>query len=84
MVGLDGVKDLRVFLIFPADVHANLDVGAFNLVAQRLADVMQQAGTLCHGHIHTQLCGHDARQMGYFDGVIQYVLSVRGAVVEPP
>ena len=45
---------------------------------------MQQAGTLCHGHIHTQLCGHDARQMGYFDGVIQYVLSVRGAVVEPP
>ena len=44
VVGLDGVDDLRVLAVFLADVNADLDVAAFDLVVKGFADVMQQTG----------------------------------------
>ena len=32
VVGFNGVKNLSVFLVLAADIHTDLDVGAFDLV----------------------------------------------------
>ena len=46
-----------------------------------LAQVMEQAGTLCHGDVHTTLRGHQTGDMGNLNRVIQNVLTIRGTVL---
>ena len=58
-------------------------MGALELVVQSLADVVEQTGPLGHVHVHPQLRGHEAGDVADLDGVLEDVLAVAGAVVEP-
>mgnify|MGYP003227069211 CR=1 FL=1 len=49
---LYGVDDVCVLVIALAKIYADIDMRAFHLAVNRLADIMQQAGALC-------LCGID-------------------------
>ena len=49
VVGVDGVDDRLIFFVLPGDVHADVDVGTLDLVVERLADVVQQAGAAGDG-----------------------------------
>ena len=80
MVGLDGVNDSIRLLVLPGQIHADGDVAALHLVVDSLADVVEEARTLGGVHIHAQLRGHKTGNVGHFDGVIQHVLAVAGAV----
>ena len=82
MVGLYGMDDGRVFLILFGDVYADADMAALDLVVQRLADVMQQAGTAGLRDVHAELCGQDTGEIGHLQRVVQHVLAVRGAVAQ--
>ena len=55
MVGLDGVKDVLFFLILPAELHAQIDVGPLVFVVKGLADVVEQARPLGGVDIQPQL-----------------------------
>ena len=80
VVGLDGVNDGLRLLVLSGDIHADGDVAALYLVVNGLAQVVQQTGPLGHVHIHAQLGGQQPRDVGHFDGVVQHVLAVAGAV----
>lgn len=80
MVRLDRVDDLIVFPIFLGQVRADLGVGAFYLVIHRFPDVMQQSSPFGQRHVSADLRGHDPCQMGHFNGMLQYVLAIAGAV----
>ena len=73
---------LRVFAVLLADVDADLDVTALNLVVERLADIMQQTGTAGQLDIDTQLAGHQASQPGHFQRMAQHILAEAGAVLQ--
>ena len=83
MVGLDGMDDSRVLLVLAGDLHTDLDVAAFDLVVQRLADVVQKAGTAGLGHVHAHLGGQQAGEVGHFQRVVQHVLAKAGAEFQP-
>ena len=83
MVGLDSVDDLGVLLVLAADIHADLDVAALDLVVEGLADVMQQAGAAGHGDVDPQFAGQQPGQPGHLHAVGQSVLAKAGAVLEP-
>ena len=51
-------------------------MGAFALMVEGLADIMQQSRALRKRHIESQLAGHQACQMGDLDGMLEYILSV--------
>ena len=81
VVGFDGVDDDGIFLVLPGKIGAQLYMAAFHLVVNGLAQVMEQAGTLCHGDVHAKLRGHQTGDMGNLNGVVQNVLTVRGTVL---
>ena len=81
MVGLDGVDHILALPVLPGQLHADLHVGALHLVVDGLAQVMEQAGALGLGHVHADLGGQQARQLGHLDGVVEHVLAKAGAVV---
>ena len=78
---LDGVDDDGVFLVLPGKVGAQLHMAALHLVVDGLAQVMQKTCPLCQGHIHAQLRSHQSGNVRHLDGVVQHVLTVRGAVL---
>ena len=82
MVGLDGVEDVLFFLKLPAELHAQVDMGALVLVVQGLADVVEQSRPLGGVDVQSQLRGHEARDVADLDGVLEDVLPVAGAVME--
>ena len=57
---------------------------AVDLVVDRLADVVQQAGALGDLDVGAELGGHDAGEVRDLDGVVEHVLAVAGAVLEAP
>ena len=80
MVGHDAVDDLVAFVELLGQLRADGHVSAFHFVVDGLADVMQKTGALGQGHIAAQFGGHDPRQMGNLDGMVQHVLAIAGAV----
>ena len=81
-MGLDGVDDLFLFLVLPGVLHAQRHMGAFKLVIQRLADIVQQTRALGGMDVGAQLGGHHAGDMGHLNRVLQHVLAIAGAVME--
>ena len=77
------MDDLGIFLILAADVHTDLHMAALDLMIQCLADIMQQTGTACHGHIHTHLACQQAGHPCHLHAVGQGVLAKAGAVLQP-
>ena len=75
--------DARRLAVLARHLGRDDGVRALDLVGDRLADVVQQrrpAGRLLAG---AQLGGHDRRQVGALDRVLEHVLAVAGAVVQP-
>ena len=75
------MDDFLALLVLPGQLHADGDVGAFDLVVHGLAQVMEQTGPLGGGDIDADLGGHEAGQLGDLDGVVVDVLTVAGAVL---
>ena len=74
--------DLRVLAVFLADVNADLDMAALDLVVKGLADVMQQTSAAGQLDIDTQLTGHQTGQPGHLERVAQDVLAEARAVLQ--
>src|SRR5215831_4175098 len=83
VVGLDRVHD-RGRLAIPACVLCREQrVRAFDLVCERLPDVVQERCALSRLHARLQLRRHDPREMDDLERVLEDVLPVAGAVAEP-
>ena len=80
MVGLDGVDHAVALPVFPGQLHANLDVGAFHLVVDGLAQVVKQARALGHSDVGADLSSQQSGHVAHLNGVVQHVLAVAGAV----
>ena len=78
------MDDGLTLFILAGHVHADVDVRALDLVIERLADVVEQAGAAGHGGIKPQLGGHDAGQEGHLQRMVEHVLAVAGAVTQTP
>ncbi len=53
--------------IFPCYVGPDFDMGAFHLMVNRLADIMQESCAFRQDNINAKLGSHYSRKMGYFD-----------------
>ena len=83
VVRLDGVHDaLATRGTCVPSCGRDLAVRAVDLVVDRLADVVQQAGALGDLDVGAELGGHDAGEVGDLDGVVQDVLAVARAELE--
>ena len=74
--------DLIVLAVLLRKIRADLGMGTFDLVVNRLAYIMQQTRTLCKSYIGAQLGSHHSCKMSYFDGMLENILSVAGAVLQ--
>jgi len=74
VVSADRMDDFRIFAVFLGILHADESVAAFLLVADRLADVVQNSGAACFLLVEPQLGRHHARQESDFERMLQNVL----------
>jgi len=82
VVGGDAVDDLLRRFVAAGQFRAERGVGAFHVVVDGLADVMQQAAHLGHGDVRAQLGGDDPGDVGGLDGMGVLVLAVAAAELE--
>ena len=82
MVGVNGVHHRFTFFIPLGNLHTDLDVRAFHLMVEGLADVMQQACAFGQGRIEPQLGGHNAGEIGHLQRMLEHVLTVAGTVTQ--
>src|ERR1035437_2898246 len=80
----DRVYDLRRLAVFAGDLAADQRVRAFDLVSQRLADIVQQGSATSLLFVQPQLGGHRAADERGFDRMHQHVLRVAVAILEHP
>jgi len=78
------VDNLFAFLVSAGNVHADLYMGSFDFGRHRLADIMQQSGTLGHRTVDSQLLGKNAGKHRNLDGVAKHILPIAGTVLHPP
>ncbi len=57
-------------------------MGSFHLMIHCFADIMQETRTLGHADIQTQFSGKESGELRYFHGMLQYILSVAGTIVQ--
>ncbi len=84
MVAGDGVGDDFVFALLAGERAADDRVAALDLVADGLADVVQQARAPGEAHVQTELAGHQAGDVAALDRVLEHVLGVAVAVAQVP
>jgi hypothetical protein len=82
VVGFHRVRDRFGFLVAACELAADQGVRAFDLVADGLADVVQQRRAPGRLHRRAQLGGNHPGQVGALDRVSEHVLAVARAVVE--
>ena len=82
VVCADGVAHTLRLAVLAGQLLADLRVRPVDLVVDGLADVVQQTGTAGHLGVRAELGRHDTGEMGYFDGVVQHVLSVACAELQ--
>lgn len=76
----DAVDDLGGLVVALGHFNAQLDVRAFHLVIDGLADVVEQTRALGELHIRAQLRRHQTGQMADLDAVLEHVLAVARAI----
>ena len=54
------MDDRFALFVFLADIDADGDVAALDLVVDGLADIVQETGALCGVDVNAQLCGNKA------------------------
>src|SRR5699024_9775946 len=80
----DGVDDLLRLAEAPAQVGADLGVGAVYLAVDRFAYVVKQTGAARHRLVDAELGGDYAAQVRHLHGVLQDVLREAGAELHAP
>ena len=60
VVRFDSVDDRFALFVLLADIDADGDVAALDLVVDGLADIVQETGALCGVDVNAQLCGNKA------------------------
>ena len=83
MVRRDDVHHVGGHAVALGDVRADLGVCSFDLVADRLADVVQQRAHLRDMHVRPHLGGEHGGDVRGLDGMSQLVLAVARAVLQP-
>src|SRR5215471_8553649 len=84
VVALHRVDDVVVLPELLQHLAAELEVRPLHLPVDRLTDVVQQAGPLGDIAVGAELRRHVGGEPRDFLGVLEDVLAVRGAVLEPP
>ena len=84
MVAADGVDDLFLLAVSLAQVGADLWMAALDLVVHGLSDIVQQAAAPGGLAVEAKFLGDDLPQVGDLHGMLQHVLSIAGAEVQPP
>ena len=70
--------------VLAEEIDADLQVGAFHLAIDRLADVVHEGGAHGDVGVQTDLFRHDAGEPSDFGRVIEDVLPIAGTVFQPP
>ena len=83
VVRLHRVRDRLGLLVAPRQLAAHERVRALALVRDRLADVVQQRGAGGAARVGAQLGGQHRREPRALDRVVQHVLAVARAELEP-
>ena len=81
VVSTDSVAYLGLLLVLLSQLGSIKSVWQFGLLVGHLADVMQQASTLCLLRVESQFTCHDGAEVGCFASVLQEVLSVTAAIL---
>ena len=76
MMSADSVDNVVSFTIFFRKITANDGMRALHFVVNRLANVMQQAGTFGFFDIQTKLRRHDPAEESHLQGVLKDILTV--------
>jgi hypothetical protein len=84
VVGRDRVDHLERQVVALRDLRADRGVRALDLVVDRLADVVEQPAHLRDLDVAPDLGRDDGREMARLDDVVEHVLPVAGAELEPP
>src|SRR3954470_12417311 len=74
--------DRLAFAVAAQEVDTDLQVRAFHLAIDRLADIVDERGTDRNVGVEPDLTGHDAGQPRDLGGMCEHVLPVAGAVLE--
>ena len=82
VVRLDAVHDRLRLVHAPREVGADDRVRTLDLVVDRLAEVVEQAGALRELDVDAELGGHDAGEVADLERVLEHVLAVAGAVLQ--
>ena len=64
------------FLIFAGNVNADLDMRAFDLMIESLADIVKKTGSARHSRLETKLRSHDAAKISHLKRMIQNILTI--------
>ena len=84
MVPGDGVQHFLARLAVPlGQLGPDLRVAPFHLVVGRLADVVQEGAPAGEARVQPDFAGHHAGQVADFQAVVQDVLGVTGAELQP-
>ena len=67
MVRLHGVDDSVGFFILPAQLCADLYMGALHIMVNGLADIMEKSGTLRNTDVYSALGCKKTCEMRYLD-----------------
>ena len=81
VVRLDSVDDRFALFIPLADIDADGDVAALDLVVDGLADIVQKACALCRVDVDAELRCDKAGNVRHLDRVLQDILTVARAVL---
>ena len=82
VVRLDGMDDVLLLAETARQVGADDGMAALDLVVDGLAQVVQEPRALGRDGVEPELRGHDAREVGHLERVVQHVLAVGGAVAQ--
>ena len=80
VVRLDGVDNVLVLVITPCKVSAYRNVGALDLVAYSLSDIVEKTCTLCKGGVYAELVCENACDMCDLKRMNEHVLTVARSV----
>ena len=69
MVALHRVNDFALLAVLVEHLTAELEMRAFHLAVDRLADVVQQAAALGDRVVDAELDGHERRELRHFERV---------------
>lgn len=81
-MGLDSVNDNGLLAIATGELGADNGMRTLDVMVDSLAKIVQQAGALGSHNVQAKLGSHHAAQVGNLEGMLEHVLTKRGAVAQ--